>query len=104
MLIHLYVDDTIQVSILYECNLLIDDDTRFRLLSSKWSISKRCESRDSQYFYLVRLSSIIYLIDKTFRLYSMLVLILNEKWKKFSLSIENDDKKNSLLENDISKT
>jgi hypothetical protein len=27
MLIHLYDDDTIQVSILYECSLLIDDDT-----------------------------------------------------------------------------
>jgi hypothetical protein len=34
----------------------------------------------------------------------MLVLILNEKWEKFSLFVENDDKKNSLLENDMSKT
>jgi hypothetical protein len=34
----------------------------------------------------------------------MLVLILNERWEKFSLFVENDDKKNSLLENDMLKT
>ncbi len=44
-------------------------NTRFRLLSNRWSISKKFESRDSHYFYLIRLSS-IYLIDKIFRSYT----------------------------------
>jgi hypothetical protein len=70
VLIHLYDDDTVQVSILYKCSLLIETNTRFRLLSSRWSISKKCESRDPHYFYLVRLPS-IYLVGKTFRSYSM---------------------------------
>jgi hypothetical protein len=58
-------------------SLLLNDDTRFRLLSSRWSISKKCESRDSHYFYLVRLSS-IYLVGKIFRSYTNVFNILEK--------------------------
>jgi hypothetical protein len=65
VLIHLYDDDTIQVSILYGCSLLIDDDTFLDQAIYGVVYMWRCGSRDPHQSYSVRLPS-IYLIGKTF--------------------------------------
>ncbi len=64
LLVHLYDDDTIQVSILYECSLLIDDDTRFHcyLMCDLY----RCVNHMT-HANLMRSGYLpTYLIDKTF--------------------------------------